>query len=128
MDRRGSRVQVVQALYLQRSGELIWEEALSRFLGMGDTMEDWAQQLFLGVNDSLQEIDRLIQEASKNWRLERMSWVDLSILRLGVFELRQGTEPAIVINEAVEIARLLGDENAPAFVNGLLDAIAKSVP
>ena len=127
MDRRAARIQVVQVLYLQRSGSLIWEDALSRFLEMGEPMDGWAQQLFLGVNDSLQAIDQRIQGVSHNWRLERISWVDLSILRLGTFELQSGTEPAIVINEAVEIARQFGDEKSPAFVNGLLDAIAKQL-
>lgn len=128
MDRRAARTQAVQALYLQRSGTLPREDALESFLGVGDPMDEWARQLFHGVNDALHEIDQQIQDASKSWRLERIAWVDLSILRLGAFELRQGTEPAIVINEAVEIARLLGDEKTPAFVNGLLDAIAKNMP
>lgn len=127
MDRRAARIQAVQALYLQRSGSLPREAALERFLAMGAPMDEWAQLLFQGVNDQLAEIDLQIQEVSKSWRVERMAWVDLSILRLGAYELRAGTPPAIVIDEAVEIAHQLGDDKTPAFVNGLLDAIAKQV-
>lgn len=123
--RRAARQQAIQALYLQRSGSLSREEALASYLGMGLDIDQWARGLFHGVNDHLPAIDELIQKASKNWRLERMAWVDLSILRLGVFELMDARAAAIVISEAVGLARRLGDENSPAFVNGLLDAIAK---
>lgn len=126
MNRHAARVQVVQALYLQRSANLSRQEALDGFLELMDGIDSWGEQLFQGVNDSLQEIDSAIQEASRNWRLERMAWVDLSILRLGAYELRVGTVPAVVIDEAVRLAQLLGDHSSPAFVNGILDSLSRS--
>lgn len=123
MNRRQARIQAVQVLYLQRSDNLSGPDALERFLGLGDELDPWAERLFRGVNERLPEIDMKIQAVSANWRLARMAWVDLSVLRLGAYELLTGTALGIVIDEAVEVARHLGDEKSPAFVNGLLDAL-----
>jgi len=75
------------------------------------------------------EIDDVIQSASRNWRLERMSRVDRNILRLATFELVHTAEvpTKVVINEAVELAKRFGAAEAPAFVNGILDRIAQVV-
>ncbi len=75
------------------------------------------------------EIDDVIQSASRNWRIERMSRVDRNILRLAVGELLASAEvpTKVVINEAVELAKRYGAAEAPAFVNGILDRIAQGV-
>jgi N utilization substance protein B len=69
----------------------------------------------------------LIDSAASNWQLDRIARLDLSLLRAAVCELLYfpETPAAVVIDEAVEIARRFSDENAPAFVNGLLDRIAR---
>lgn len=73
------------------------------------------------------EIDQIIQNASRNWRLERMSRVDRNILRLATSELHHDREVPVrvVINEAVELAKRFGTAESPAFVNGILDRIAQ---
>ena len=75
------------------------------------------------------EVDEIVQTASKNWRLERMSRVDRNILRLATAEMTSGSDVPVrvVINEAVELAKRFGAEESPAFVNGILDRIAQSV-
>lgn len=88
----------------------------------------FAKELVLGVAAHRRELDARIAEHAKNWRLERMASVDRNVLRLGVFELVHGDAPtAVVIDEAVELARRFGGDRSPAFVNGILDAVAAHV-
>ena len=86
-----------------------------------------ANELFSGTVSKVREIDPLIREHSQHWRLERMPAVDRNILRLGVYEMmfRDDVPRAVVINEALEIARKFSEEESVAFINGLLDQIRK---
>jgi len=76
-----------------------------------------------------EEIDRLIQSVSANWRISRMAVVDRNILRIAVCELlyEKNMAPAIVINEAIEIAKKYSSEEGATFVNGILDAVRKKI-
>ena len=80
----------------------------------------------MGVQREREVLDRWIREASRNWRVERMSKVDRNILRLGAFELaHQDDIPAKVsIDEAVELGKKYGSEESGAFINGILDTIS----
>ncbi|GIU93439.1 MAG: hypothetical protein KatS3mg011_2345 [Acidimicrobiia bacterium] len=75
----------------------------------------------------LQELDEAIDQASEHWRLERMPVVDRAILRLGLFELRYrpDTPTAVIIAEAVDLAKRFSTERSGAFVNGVLAALAR---
>lgn len=87
----------------------------------------FAEELVRGVVARREELDRALQEQSENWRVERMARVDRNVLRLGAFELLHTETPArVVINEAVEVARIFGGEGSPAFVNGILDKLARA--
>ena len=79
-----------------------------------------------GIARDLEATDALIRGASKNWRLERMTRVDRNVLRLGAWELahQRDVPRAVILDEAVEIAKLFGNEESGAFVNGVLDRIA----
>jgi transcription antitermination protein NusB len=76
-----------------------------------------------------EEIDRAVQAASKNWRLARMGVVDRNIMRIAACELlyEPGLVPAIVINEAIEIAKRYSGQESATFVNGILDAVRKQL-
>ena len=101
------------------TGELIFSDEA------GDA---YAGHLFEGVCRDLETIDKRIRDCSHHWRLERMSLIDRNILRIGVFEILEKKVPIeVVINEAVEIAKLFGDSKSGAFVNGILDAIARDL-
>ncbi len=77
-----------------------------------------------GVGARLRELDAIIGRHARNWAVPRMPVVDRNILRLATYEmLHEDTRPAIVIDEAVEMARLLSTDESPRFVNGVLDAI-----
>jgi N utilization substance protein B len=82
-----------------------------------------AERIVRGVIGDREEVDALLQNASRNWRLERMARVDRNLLRLGAWELLRAPEvpPKVAINEAIEIAKRFGTAESPAFVNGILD-------
>lgn len=82
--------------------------------------------LVIGTFRHLDEIDRIINDISKNWKLDRMAVVDRNIIRCAVFELLYLSDipPTVTINEAIEIAKRYGTEDSPGFVNGILDRIA----
>ena len=76
-----------------------------------------------------EEIDAHITKASTNWRIERMTRVDRNVLRLGAWELahRKDVPRAVILDEAVELAKSYGNDDSGAFVNGVLDAVADAV-
>ena len=88
-----------------------------------------AERLARGAQGKAEALDAEIAEAATNWRLERIAPIDRTILRLGAYELwdEAATPAAVVIDEAVELAKRFGDEGSPAFVNGVLDAIRKKL-
>jgi N utilization substance protein B len=85
----------------------------------------FADLLFEGTVQRLKEIDKVIQQHTKNWRLGRMAVVDRNVLRLAVFEFLSGgrTPETVVINEALEIAKKFSTHESAQFVNGILDSI-----
>ena len=127
--RRQGREFALQVLYAleMRGGEprqalvLFWRTLASQF-----AVSEFTNELVEGVWRERERIDKLIADAAENWRLGRIPKVELNLLRLGVYELL--TYPLIVpnitINEAIEIARRYGGDDAPMFINGILDHIA----
>ena len=88
-----------------------------------------AERLALGAQARAAVLDGQIQDAATHWRLDRIAPVDRTILRLGAYELAEErqTPAAVVLDEAVELAKRFGEADSPAFVNGVLDAIRKRV-
>ena len=135
--RRQARERAVQALYqLDSVGALApasAAEPLQSFWQSLDPQEPEVQALALplieGVLANCDEVDRVVEEASQNWRLARMAKVDRNVLRLGAYELlhRADVPPKVAINEAIEIARAYGSEESGAFINGILDRIAQKL-
>jgi N utilization substance protein B len=88
----------------------------------------FAKELVCGTLEARDAIDARIAENARNWRLDRMAAVDRNLLRLAVHELLHTATPAeVVIDDAVELARDFGGERSPAFVNGVLDAVARAL-
>jgi N utilization substance protein B len=92
-------------------------------------MRAMAERLATGAQSRAAELDREIAEAATHWRLDRIAPVDRTILRLGAYELvaEPGTPAAVVLDEAIELAKRFGEADSPAFVNGVLDAIRRRV-
>ena len=90
---------------------------------------EYADAAVRGVEESVVALDQAIVLASKNWRLERMTRVDRNILRLGAWELqhRADVPRAVIIDEAVELAKEFGTDESRSFVNGVLDRVADSL-
>jgi len=86
----------------------------------------FARGLVEGTAAALDTIDPLIAASAEHWKIGRMAAVDRQVLRMAVYELRRGTTPAaVVINEALELARAYSGEDAVGFVNGVLDAVRR---
>ncbi|BCA79804.1 transcription antitermination factor NusB [Desulfuromonas sp. AOP6] len=87
----------------------------------------FTEELIYGVDKHLEQIDKVISSHSTNWSLDRMSRVDLSLLRLAVYELlyRPDIPSNVVINEAIEIGKRYGTVETPSFINGILDKISR---
>jgi N utilization substance protein B len=87
---------------------------------------EYAERMVRGVATDLEKVDGAIRKASTNWRLERMARVDRNVLRLGAWELAQidDVPRAVILDEAVELAKRFGSEDSGSFVNGVLDRIA----
>ena len=90
---------------------------------------DYADTVARGVAGELASVDEAVRKASTNWRLERMARVDRNVLRLGAWELmRSKSVPrAVILDEAVELAKRFGSEESGAFVNGVLDRVAANL-
>jgi len=90
----------------------------------------FAEALVAGTVADVAQIDALIGRHAQHWRIERIAIVDRLILRLAIFELLHvpDTPPSVVIDEAIELARTFSEEEAVRFVNGVLDAVYKSLP
>jgi N utilization substance protein B len=89
----------------------------------------YADEVVRGISEKLAEVDAKISAASSNWRIERMTRVDRNLLRLGAWELmfRPDVPRAVVLDEAVELAKSYGTDESSAFVNGVLNQIGEQV-
>ena len=118
----------LQMLYEYDVGKQPPEDIMETFWEMNehpDKVREFANQLFSGTVARLKDIDRTIQQHTKNWRLIRMAAVDRNILRLAAFELLSDckTPGTVVINEALEIAKKYSTHESAQFVNGILDSV-----
>jgi N utilization substance protein B len=87
---------------------------------------DFARSLFLGTCEHIEEIDEKINENLRSWSISRVSRVSLSVMRLCAYELMFTDIPvSIAINEAIEVDKKFDKDDAPSFINGVLNAIAK---
>jgi transcription antitermination protein NusB len=89
----------------------------------------YAKALIDGVYKHLNELDGLIEQASNNWTVSRMSSTDRNILRIATYELKYNPEVPykVVINEGIELAKRFGSPRFPAFANGVLDRIGSEI-
>jgi N utilization substance protein B len=105
------------------------EEAFERVAAHFELPEGarvFAKELVTGVCRSRMDLDARLAAHSENWRVDRMAAVDRNVLRIGVYEvLHTDTPAAVVIDEAVELAQRFGGDRSPAFVNGILDSVAR---
>lgn len=136
-ERHRAREAALQILYQWEVGGVSLEDTLAAYWEVREQDPDASEQgpvdgeyaaaLARGTAGRLAELDPLLEAQAENWRLSRMAIVDRLILRMAAFELRylDDTPPAVVINEAIELARTFSSEDAVRFINGVLDGIAR---
>jgi N utilization substance protein B len=129
--RRKARELALQALYqIEMTGDDT-QAALDRFLkhfeGSAKSRE-FARRLVEGVISRRPEIDRLIAQSTEHWKLDRMGKVELTILRMGTYELVfcPDIPSNVSLDEAIEIGKRYGSDESAAFINGILDQVAHS--
>jgi transcription antitermination protein NusB len=132
--RHRAREAALQALYFWEVGRVEPLQALDAVFGEHATELDEAGRLFVArlVDGTIADrpaLDPIIEAHAQHWRLDRMAVVDRLILRLATWELRHApdTPPAVVIDEALELARTFGSDDSTRFVNGVLDAIRRTL-
>lgn len=131
--RRKSRELALQMLFQADLGKQPLEEVRHTFWqGRGEVageVQGFADDLFRVANDRAPEIDKLIETHAENWRMDRMAAVDRNILRAAVAELLAfpATPRAVIINEAIEIARKFSAPESLQFINGVLDSVGKEI-
>jgi len=128
--RRRARARALQALYawdlvpgagLVRVGERLFAD-----LAVGPAERAFAAPILARAAEDLAAIDEDLAAITTNWRLERLSAIDRSVLRMAAAELRIGnTPPVTVIKEAIHLAERFGTDSSARFVNGVLDALAR---
>jgi N utilization substance protein B len=118
VDQRGQPVQDAIAAYYESLYSAESETELSP--------DPFMEELVGGAVAKREEIDRRIAQRSEHWRLDRMPVVDRNILRLAIYEMTElQTPPAVVIDEAIELARRFSGEESLPFINGVLDAVRR---
>ncbi|MGE6752116.1 transcription antitermination factor NusB [Rossellomorea sp. NPDC071047] len=128
MKRRVAREKALQALFQIDMSGIEPEVALTNVLEEEEKMDAYLQQLVLGFIDNQERIDGHIRENLEKWSFDRLAKVDRNILRLGVYELLfvEDVPNKVVINEAVEIAKIFGDDQSSKFINGVLSKVSQS--
>lgn len=131
MRRREQREHVFKLLFMTEfnSAEEMTVQLSSYFEGVDELEEkdqEYIREKYGQVLEHLPEIDALLEGTSKGWKTKRMSRVDLTALRLAVYELKFDNDVpvGVAINEAVELAKCFGGETSGSFVNGILGKIA----
>jgi N utilization substance protein B len=131
--RRRSREAALQVLYAidvagaREVADDAFETAAAHF-DVPEASRSFAEELVKGVVAKRDELDARVATHATHWRISRMAAVDRNVLRLATYELCNTDTPTpVVIDEAVRLARRFGEDRSPAFVNGILDAIARTV-
>ncbi len=131
MIRRKGREIALQLLYQKEVNKTSLEEVIKdyeKYFGIPNKAAfEFAVELVKGVLAHLEDIDEIIKKYTPSWPLERQNLTDRNILRLAIYEMfyRPDIPEVVSINEAIELAKLYGTDDSPAFVNGVLDSIYK---
>ncbi len=107
-----------------------YKMAMNEHDSLSERAQDYVNKLLEGIRKHQMEIDDIINQTSQSWKMERMSLIDLNIIRIAVYEMlySEGEVPfKVCINEAVEIAKTYGTADSTQFINGVLDKISQRI-
>ena len=124
--------QVLYSMHFRKTGGMDMETLFSTnpliLEQDSETARDFAFDLVMGVDAHLAEVNQAIEAHSQHWKIERIAMVELSILRLSLYEMMFTDIPVkAAINEAIELSKTFGDDKSRSFVNGILDGVAKTL-
>lgn len=130
MKRTETREQAFRLIYSSQIQKDMDEEQINIFIeenNLGAEEAEYIKNIFYGIKENKEEIEKLISSNLKEkWSMDRISKIDLSILKLAIFELVYSKLPyKVAINEAVELAKKYGEDSSKSFVNGVLASIVK---
>lgn len=124
--------ELIYSIEIQKIDRSEYEEQIHLFMENNNIHEkkvqEYIQDVIYGIEDNKEAIiEQINKELSEKWELNRLSKINIAILKLTIYEILYKKLPyKVVINEAVELAKSYGDENAPSFINGILASIVKN--
>ncbi|MCF7889731.1 transcription antitermination factor NusB [Candidatus Bipolaricaulota bacterium] len=128
MLRREARAKILKALYGSEFSE-VNPDPVDNLLADCDPggQREFIEDIYRGTLDKKEKIDELISSFAVGWKVERLAFLDRNILRMAIYELLyyDDTPPEVVMNEAIELSKEYGTDNAPKFINGILDRVWK---
>jgi N utilization substance protein B len=131
--RRYARELALQIMYAMDASKCSLDEALKGYkklrFARKRKMTDFALAVLSKCSDDMKTIDERLQSVIEHWRLNRVALIDRNLLRLAATEIFffDDIPPKVTINEYIEISKIYGDKDSPAFINGILDKIAKTM-
>jgi len=129
MKRRTAREKALQALFQIDVSNTEPDLAIEHVLE-GDAGDEYLTRVVFGVVEHKAEIDQSIKENLENWSMERLATVDRNLLRIAVFELkfvRSEVPENVILDEAIEIAKIYGDDQSSRFINGVLSKVKEKL-
>ena len=130
--RRRAREVALQVLYQREFNRVEVQEVLKLFWNNFEVLKgamDFSERLVKGVEQHREDLDQIIERYASHWKVDRMTHVDRSILRIATYELLYCDDipPKVAINEAIDIGKKYGSEDSGAFINGVLDKVQSEV-
>lgn len=127
--RRKARERALQFLFGLDFSNYAWEDTIDLFWESEPTrasVKEYATTLIREVSERREDLDEEIDRAIQNWSPERVGRIERNVVRIALYEMRYRDDvpAAVAINEAVELAKLYGSDEAPRFVNGVLDRLS----
>lgn len=128
MNRRKAREYALKILYMIDIRKENYTSLMNEFwenIKENEKVKDFSNEIVKGVMENIEKIDKIISNVSLNWEIERMSYIDRNILRIGTYEIifKNDIPHPVSINEAIEISKEYGDADSPKFINGILHKI-----
>lgn len=128
MKRRIAREKALQSIFQIDMNETSPKDAIDYVLD-GEASDDYLEKLVEGVTEHIEEMDSILTKHLEKWTIDRLATVDRNILRVAVYEMiycKEDVPVNVVINEALEIAKIYGDESSSKFINSVLSKVKQT--
>lgn len=134
MGRRNAREKLMTLLYQMEISQSTADEVIEDFeenneIKFNDEDYEYIKDCLRGIEKRLQTLDEYIEKYAQGWKLNRIAKVDMSIMRLAIYEMlyRVDVPNPVAVNEAIELAKKYGTDNSPSFINGILGKVIEEL-